>query len=291
MSDAAVKLNGRRVVASVSGGKDSGALSLWLTEQGIDHDRVFCDTGWERESTLEYVRDVLPRHLGPITWLRAEKQMTEMVREKGMFPSRLRRFCTVELKVKPIQKHINALVARGMDLVNAVGIRAAESKARAELTEWEWSEGFDCEVWRPLIAWTEDDVIAIHKRHGLPPNPLYLLGAKRVGCWPCIQSSKVELRVLAMNDPQRLVQIGALEREVTASAQARADAAGVPLKHARTFFQAPRGRKGTWPIERVAAWSLTAHGASVDQGELFAPTGDDAGCMRWGLCDTGSETT
>ena len=34
----ATKLAGRRVIASVSGGKDSAALSLWLTEQGIDQE-------------------------------------------------------------------------------------------------------------------------------------------------------------------------------------------------------------------------------------------------------------
>lgn len=43
------RIAGRRVVASVSGGKDSGAMSLYLTELGIEHDRVFMDTGWEAE--------------------------------------------------------------------------------------------------------------------------------------------------------------------------------------------------------------------------------------------------
>lgn len=38
------------VVCSVSGGKDSAALSLYLTELGIEHRRVFADTGWENES-------------------------------------------------------------------------------------------------------------------------------------------------------------------------------------------------------------------------------------------------
>ena len=46
---------GRRVIASISGGKDSAAMSLWLTE----HDRVFADTGWEYEATYEYLRGPL----------------------------------------------------------------------------------------------------------------------------------------------------------------------------------------------------------------------------------------
>ena len=38
----------RKVVCSISGGKDSAAMALWLTEQGVEVDaRIFMDTGWE----------------------------------------------------------------------------------------------------------------------------------------------------------------------------------------------------------------------------------------------------
>lgn len=180
------RIAGRRVVASISGGKDSAAMSLWLTEQGIDHDRVFLDTGWENELTYTYLRGPLTALLGPIVELRGPLLMEELIRKKGMFPSRVRRFCTQELKVKPMQRYLSARIDGGEDMINAVGIRAAESEARSRMPEWEWQDGFDCEVWRPLLRWSEQDVIDIHRRHGLAPNPLYLLGASRVGCWPCI---------------------------------------------------------------------------------------------------------
>jgi len=41
------RLNGCRGVASISGGKDSAAMSLYLHELGIDHDRGLLDTGWK----------------------------------------------------------------------------------------------------------------------------------------------------------------------------------------------------------------------------------------------------
>jgi 3'-phosphoadenosine 5'-phosphosulfate sulfotransferase (PAPS reductase)/FAD synthetase len=203
----AERLAGRRVVASISGGKDSAAMSLWLKEQGIDHDRVFMDTGWEHPKTYEYLRGELSRVIGPITEIRGPRLMTDLIRHKGMFPSKRRRFCTQELKVFPMQRHLAALVEAGADVVNAVGIRRAESEARSKLEEWEWSDGFDCETWRPLLLWSEADVIDIHKRHGLPPNPLYLLGASRVGCWPCIYARKAEIRLIADIDPERIDQI------------------------------------------------------------------------------------
>src|SRR6185312_16096551 len=66
------RIAGRSVVASISGGKDSAAMSLYLHEMGIEHDRVFMDTGWEHPATYEYLAGELPRVIGPITTLRAD---------------------------------------------------------------------------------------------------------------------------------------------------------------------------------------------------------------------------
>lgn len=277
------KLDGRRVIASVSGGKDSAAMSLWLTEQGIDHDRVFADTGWEHPETYRYLWDVLVPKLGPITVVRGQRTFAELVRHKGMFPSRLRRFCTQELKVRPLMRHLKA---QPDAVVNAIGIRAAESQARAKMPEWEWSDDFDCEVWRPMLAWTEAEVIALHQRHGLPPNPLYLLGAERVGCWPCIFSRKSEIRLIADMDPERIETIRALEQEAEASAIARYALRGETFASLGytppTFFHTHAKVGSQVPIDDVVQWSRTSRGGR--QVELFA-TGE-AGCVRWGMCDS-----
>lgn len=290
MSDAAeikARLNGRRVVASISGGKDSAAMSLYLTELGIEHDRVFCDTGWEHELTYEYLRGPLTQKIGTIIELQPPKKMEELILHKAMFPQRLRRFCTQELKVRPLAGYINARLIAGEDLLNAVGIRAAESESRSKMPEWEWQDGFDCEVWRPLLHWLEQDVIDIHKRHGLQPNPLYLKGASRVGCWPCIYARKAEIRLVADSDPARIDRIRELERLLTLGAQARAEKRGEVLDNLPAWFQAKTGGGGKcWPIDKVVEWSRTDRGGR--QFELFASTASDAGCMRWGLCETQS---
>lgn len=295
-SELLARLNGRRVVASVSGGKDSAAMSLYLHELGIDHERVFLDTGWESPITYEYLRGELQRTLGPITWIKGPRTMEELIRHKGMFPGRRIRFCTQLLKVFPMANYLRERIDAGEDVVNAVGIRAAESVARSQLSEWEWQEAFDAEVWRPILRWTEQDVIEIHSRHGLRPNPLYLLGASRVGCWPCIFARKSEVRLVAETDPSRIVRLRVLEDEVAVAARARAARDGRELQNPPTWFQNPVSRPGPdgkrdgscWPIDRVVEWSRSAgRGPLMSQDEfLFAAHLD--GCMRWGLCDTGA---
>lgn len=281
---------GALVIASVSGGKDSAALSLWLREQGIEHERVFADTGWEHADTYEYLRGPLTRVLGPIHEVRAERQMVDLVRHKGMFPSRLRRWCTDELKVNPLHGYMRQRAeTTGREVVNAVGIRAEESAIRAKMLRWDGyrdARGF-VSIWRPILTLSEQDVIDLHKRHGLPPNPLYLRGASRVGCWPCIFARKAEVRMLANVDPARIDEIEALEHEITAAADARAAAKGETNQNPRTWFQGrgggDAGRSGAMPIREVVRWSRTSRGGT--QFELFASDPGDDGCVRWGMCE------
>lgn len=309
------RLDGRRVVASISGGKDSAAMSLWLTEQGIDHDRVFIDTGWEHAITYQYLRGPLAAKLGPIIEIKAlaavdvpidslrprvraalasGSALVARILHKGMFPSKRRRFCTQETKAFVIRDYIAKRQDAGEEIVNTVGIRAAESTARSHLLEWEHSSDLDCDVWRPLIAWSEREVIEIHQRHGLAPNPLYLQGASRVGCWPCIYARKSEIRHIADSDPERIELLRELEADVSDLAAARYAVKGETfesLGYVRpSFFQAPLGPSGEpWPIDRVVEWSRTIRGGrEEDRQELLFAAHND-GCMRWGLCDTGSE--
>jgi 3'-phosphoadenosine 5'-phosphosulfate sulfotransferase (PAPS reductase)/FAD synthetase len=257
-----------KIVAGISGGKDSAAMSLWLTEQGIEHERVFVDTGWEHPLTYDYIADELPRAIGSITTLQPPRGMADLIEGKSMFPSRIIRYCTSELKVWPLHTWFTSL---GVPIVNTIGIRSAESAARSAMLEWDGfvSPKLTYKVWRPLLRWTFQDVIDMHQRHGLAPNPLYLAGASRVGCWPCIHARKADVRLVAQLTPERIDQIRDLEQRLT-------DRAG----KLRTYFQAG-------PIDEVVDWAKTSHGGR--QYDLFDSTDPDAGCVRWGLCGTSEE--
>lgn len=277
------------LVVSVSGGKDSAAMSLWLKEQGLEHERVFADTGWEHDWTYEYLRGPLTKALGPITEVGLEGGMAGLIRKKGLFPSRVGRYCTEELKVKPIAKYLaKRQEEQDREVVNVVGIRAGESEARSKMPMWEWSESLDCWVWRPLLNWTTEDVVAIHQRHGLKPNPLYTtvvdgMTADRVGCFPCIFARKAEIRMVAAAAPGRIDLIRTLEGEVSAAAEARGSA-HPKYGSVRTFFAGKITRDmSPLSIDDAVKWSRTAHGGKDDL--VVSEDEQPEGCMRWGFCE------
>ena len=282
-----------RIIVSVSGGKDSTAVCLHLFELGYtkdQFDRVFMDTGWEHKSTYQYL-DELEKTIGPIIRLKAAIPMKEEYREYieyfenkiGFespfirrvfkytgFPSRVIKWCTTELKIEVVKKYFDSL---DYSFINAVGIRREESQRRSAMSEWEYNNHFDCDVWRPIIFWKEKQVIDIHHRFNLVPNNLYLNGSSRVGCYPCINSRKQEIKNLS---PDRIDLIRELEQVIT---KLRIERLGKDQLEA-TFFQSKR--KGEiMNIDSVVSWSNTAFGGR--QFELFDTTIPT--CEKWGLCN------
>lgn len=201
-------------VICYSGGKDSTALWLWAQREKIEPRRIiYCDTGWEHPATLAYI-DEMERRMGePIVRLRGKETFEERVVRLRGFPSSGKRWCTDELKRQPTRRYLDQLREETGDEVQVlVGVRADESRKRATYAEREMDDEYDCEQWRPLLAWTVEDVIAEHRRAHVPMNPLYHLGADRVGCWPCVNAGKQEIRLVADIDPERIDRIREMER-------------------------------------------------------------------------------
>jgi 3'-phosphoadenosine 5'-phosphosulfate sulfotransferase (PAPS reductase)/FAD synthetase len=141
----------------------------------------------------------------------------DMAMLHGRFPGTKSRFCTDELKLAPMEviKDAVRFGPDGRPIVEWIGERAQESAARAAKPVLELihcSFRAPVALYRPIHALTAAEVFAIAKRHGLKPNPLYLMGMSRVGCMPCIMCSKGELLEISRRFPEQLARIAEWER-------------------------------------------------------------------------------
>lgn len=244
----------------VSGGKDSTALLLWaIHESGYPRNRIvasFCDTDNEDEITLDYIR-MLSREVHPIQWLTPPLGFYQLAKKKGRFPSARARFCTQYLKMQVTQEYIKHYMRYSLVLLHS-GVRAGESKKRSELPEREWDEYYACDVYRPLLHWSIDDVWAYLAKYNIPRNPLYDYGARRVGCFPCVMSSKSEIKAISDNFPERIDKIRYYESEEFWEGE-----------NNHTFFAR----------DKVPEYQRTRLITAKDGTQMYVPTVDDV--VRW----------
>lgn len=76
-----------------------------------------------------------------------------------------------------------------------------------------WCDKYSADVKRPLLKWTTEMVFDYIGAHGQKPNPLYSMGHKRVGCYPCIMETLPGIMHIAQQDPDRIEEIAAFELE------------------------------------------------------------------------------
>lgn len=266
-----------RHVVSLSGGKDSVALWLWARRTGLDPIAVYLDTGWEWDGHEAHL-DNLERLIGPFIRLRPVETFEQITRRKKSFPSRVRKWCTEELKLKPFRAWLDAYRdSTSEDVTVLLGIRREESAKRADplkTPEREWSDFYDCAVWRPILDWTVEQVIAEHRAANVPMHPLYHEGAERVGCFPCVNASKAELAIVGRLAPERIARIRELEKEMNATMFTRD----------RRTEKRKNGDDGPSVvpvgIDEVIRWANTDRGGR--QLTLVRP---QTGCARWGVCE------
>jgi 3'-phosphoadenosine 5'-phosphosulfate sulfotransferase (PAPS reductase)/FAD synthetase len=96
-----------RHILSLSGGKDSAALAVYLRDRVPDMEYIFHDTGKELPETYDYMarlESILGR---PVTRTTSEDTFEHWLAVYGdMLPSNHRRWCTKMLKLKPFENYI-----------------------------------------------------------------------------------------------------------------------------------------------------------------------------------------
>lgn len=201
---------------------------------------------------------------------------------KGRFPSRKAQFCTEHLKRNLAVEYQLALVDEGHTVVSWQGVRRDESLSRRDAKKFEKLDD-RLYVYRPIVDWTAEDTFSYAASMGIEPNPLYKCGMGRVGCMPCINASKNEIKEIALRFPAHIERIAEWEKKVIACS-----------KHgAASFFPAPsRGEVVTDElayakannIYSVVEWSKTSRGGK--QFSLLTKLHEPTSCASaYGLCE------
>lgn len=307
-----MKLN----LIGLSSGKDSTAMMGWaIHESGYPIESlifVFTDTENEYEEVYQQIRDLndyaIKHGCAAVVYLRASGDWVDKFKEhplflalaiwKGRFPSAKSRFCTQFLKIKPLEEFIMKLRVKGHEIVSHSGVRASESIERSMMPEW-GNDIFGCKTRRPLLNWTISDVWDAHRRFGLPINPLYRNGWKRVGCRICIMSNKADVRRTLRKRPAILDIYRSWELIVGAYRVARGSITDysswfhrktVPLRFRSRMVNTKKGLMKVATIDDVAKWSMTQRGAKLKitkemlEEEDFNKDDSHAPCQS-GLCE------
>ena len=113
-----------RHILSLSGGKDSAALALYMRDRVSEMEYIFHDTDKELPETYDYLAR-LEAILGkPIVKSSSTDTFDHWLAVYGgMLPSNRRRWCTRQLKLKPFEEYVG-----DGPVVNYVGLRADERR-------------------------------------------------------------------------------------------------------------------------------------------------------------------
>ena len=195
-----------RHLCGISGGKDSSALAIYMRDSVPDMEYFFCDTGAELPETYEFLNK-LEIVLGkPVARLNSEKGFDHWFEVfRGTLPSPQMRWCTKNMKIKPLEAWLGDDPA-----ISYVAIRADESNRKGYI-----STKKNIKTFFPFV---DDDidhagVMKILDDSGIG-LPSYYEWRTRSGCYFCFFQRKAEWVGLADRHPELFERAVAIEKKV-----------------------------------------------------------------------------
>lgn len=181
-----------RHILGLSGGKDSTALAVLLHKEIPQMEYFFCDTHKELPETYEYLERIKARLGIKIHYLSGDSGFDYWLDiHGGMLPSPKMRWCTVKMKIEPLEKFV------GNDSAYSyVGIRADENRDGYISTNANIKPIYPFKE-RGLV---KEDIIKILDESGIG-MPQYYQWRSRSGCFFCFFQRKYEWVMLAQEHP------------------------------------------------------------------------------------------
>lgn len=206
-------MKAERHILGVSGGRDSAALAVYMRQHypKLPIEYFFTDTGKELPEVYEFL-DKLEGFLGrPIERLNPDRDFDFWLEEYGNFlPSPRTRWCTRQLKLRPLEQWLRRDLDAGTIVHSYVAIRADEPTR-----EGYQSTQANMKVHLPLREAGIDrtGVIEILDRADVG-EPEYYSWRSRSGCTFCFFQQKIEWVRLSEHHPGRFAE--AVDYEKTA---------------------------------------------------------------------------
>ena len=176
-----------RHVLSLSGGKDSTALAVYMRDRIPEMEYVFCDTQKELVETYEYLSRIEGFLGKPVVRLssaedggRGFDHHLELFR--GYLPSPQMRWCTRKLKIEPFEQYIG-----DEPVMLYIGIRADENREGYISTKSNITPVYPFKT----DGITKPDVFRILEDSGIGV-PEYYKWRTRSGCYFCFYQQKIE---------------------------------------------------------------------------------------------------
>lgn len=113
------------------------------------------------------------------------------------------------IKIKDQIEHLKDRLSKGKEDPKYHTYRRKEVLA--------YCKKYATDVWRPVFDWSAQAVIEYSLENDIDVNPLYSMGMKRVGCFPCIMSGLSEIYQIAARFPERIQEIAKYELEIKSS--------------------------------------------------------------------------
>lgn len=281
-------------IVGFSGGIDSQACARWVLNRFPVEDVILTNSnagGWEDPLTIEFIEQysaavhpvVTVQAIVSDMWetpgfaetkgLDGSAVLTfeEMCRIKGRPPSRKAQFCTTILKLIPQRRWIREQFGvggpfEGQDFVRYKGVRRDESNTRRGTPLETYDDWFDCQTFAPLFDWTKKMCFDFVESHAEAINPLYRMGFNRVGCAPCINSSKEDILNWHIRRPEMIEKVRGLEERT-----------------GRTFFFPVDRDSVPNKIDEVVRWAKTSRGGSQYRLDVM---NERPNCeSKYGLCE------
>lgn len=121
-----------------------------------------------------------------------------------------------------------------------------------------------------------------HRAAGIEPNPLYKLGMGRVGCMPCINANKAEIREIARRFPEHIDRIAKWEAVVALTRKGNVATFFAHLNDGSNPSLDDIREAGS--IRAVVQWAKTTRGGK--QFDLLGASEELPACSSsYGLCE------